>query len=222
MLITEHFVFVHMPKTGGAFVRELCRRYLSPIREFKLHPTYSQLPPEFSGLPAISFVRNPWDWYVSMYHYAHVQRIRGEHDGRGVLWAEILDRPFEEAVSRSCTLRELSPEHPPPGPLWFRIMKERECDYYTALHSLMTADSPLVEIGRYERLRGDLIDFMDRHAIFIDDGFREAVLTSGPIYPPQGSPKRSPYPSHYDARLRDLVASHCPLVDKYGYSFDDP
>jgi hypothetical protein len=220
MLITEHFVFVHMPKTGGAFVRELCRRHLSPIVEFELHPTYSQVPPEFAELPALSFIRNPWDWYVSVYHYTHEQVARGEYQGRGVVWKEILSRPFEDAVTRACTLRELSPESGPSGPFWYRIMKERDCDYYTAMHLLMTAESDRVEIGRYENLRTDLLAFMDRHKVPIDNGFREAVLTSEPIYPPWGSPKRAPYQSHYDETLRDLVASSCPLVDRYGYSFE--
>lgn len=216
MLITEHFVFVHIPKTGGSFVRELCRRHLSPIREFN-HRSYRKVPPEFATLPALTFVRNPWDWYVSWYHYSLAQKPKG------FAWEEILKggrASFGEAVTASCTLRAVDSTTHRPGPLWFRTMQERDCDQYTALHDLMTADSPRVEVGKFESLRADLIAFMDRHGVPIDDAFREDVIAMEPVYPPFGSPERGSYQSHYDDHLRSLVASNCPLIARYGYSFE--
>jgi len=100
MIITDHFVFVHMPKTGGSFVSDVLRRLhrtgwlhnlllrhepllvaknrlLKTIRggkiaheEFNKHGTCHDIPPEVRHLSILSCMRNPYDWYVSNYKYA--------------------------------------------------------------------------------------------------------------------------------------------------------
>lgn len=100
MNVTNYFVFVHMPKTGGSFVSEVLRTlydvsglhrlFLQQERlllaknkllrivnrgqvdyeEFNKHGTCHDIPEEFIHLPILSCVRNPFDWYVSNYKYA--------------------------------------------------------------------------------------------------------------------------------------------------------
>jgi hypothetical protein len=83
MIITDTFVFLHYPKTGGLFVADVlkkvepaCRELLTPnlkrIRGsgvFNPHGTYEQIPEADRGKPVVSCIRNPFDRYVSTFEY---------------------------------------------------------------------------------------------------------------------------------------------------------
>ncbi len=97
MNITEKFVFVHMPKTGGSFVSSVLRTLYNnswfhkqllrsesllaaknrlmafftdvPHLEFNKHGTCNEIPVSHRHKPILSCVRDPLDWYVSNYKY---------------------------------------------------------------------------------------------------------------------------------------------------------
>lgn len=77
-------LFVHMPRTGGTFLREYFKKASKNIIQFghwrlsegNIHQCYirQQLPiPEnllsLDNYFKFIFIRNPWDWYVSRYFY---------------------------------------------------------------------------------------------------------------------------------------------------------
>ncbi len=91
MVITDNFIFIHQPKTGGTFVREaidaiaqrelhgspsawlrrigiLPRRY-AYLETAEYHDRCRDVPPDKRELPILSIVRNPLDYYVSFYHF---------------------------------------------------------------------------------------------------------------------------------------------------------
>lgn len=75
MFVTDHFVFLHLPKTGGVYVESVCQENLRmPIRHSRRHAKIGELPAEFEGLPTIGVCRDPWDWYASLFHFAKVAR----------------------------------------------------------------------------------------------------------------------------------------------------
>ena len=70
MLVTEKCIFLHMPKTGGHFCRDVIRKTCGEVLHTGgWHAPYSRVPKQFGHLPVLFVVRNPWDWYVSWYHY---------------------------------------------------------------------------------------------------------------------------------------------------------
>lgn len=91
MVITDKFVFVHQPKTGGTFVRqvidgiakaELAAVPFGRLRKAGLlpchyryrdtadyHDTCHDIPVEHRDKKIVSAVRDPFDFYVSFYHY---------------------------------------------------------------------------------------------------------------------------------------------------------
>lgn len=218
MLVTEQFVFVHVPKTAGSFVRTLIHTHMRVVRDWAGHPTYDSLPPEFSSLPALRVVRNPWDWYVSHYHYAQVQ-------GKPGLAGELFFGPdrrasFPEFIAAACATPELPSSVGGPGPRWMRAMRELDCDFYTALDHVMVGGRSKVEASRFEHLREDLLAFLERHEIAVGEAFRQAVWISPVIHPPHGPTNRDSYAPYYDEELRDLVSARCPLVARYGYEFE--
>lgn len=90
MIITDRFVFVHMPKTGGTFVSTMLRqahgiaskhaaqagllwRWLGvrqgDLVEWKKHGSCRDIPCRHSGKPVVATIRNPYDRYVSQYEF---------------------------------------------------------------------------------------------------------------------------------------------------------
>jgi len=75
MIVTDHFVFVHLHKCGGSFVTEALLRFVPSAQRVGYHYPLSMLPDRYRGLPILGVVRNPWDFYVS-YHAFQVGLCR--------------------------------------------------------------------------------------------------------------------------------------------------
>lgn len=93
MILTDKFVFMHVPKTGGTFVTRMLRKLLTPgewdrrvhavgrryrvhlpgypykYRELSQHAMRKRIPATHAELPIVSCVRNPYDLYVSQYTF---------------------------------------------------------------------------------------------------------------------------------------------------------
>ena len=217
MTITNYFLLLHVPRTGGQFLRKVCyenmpadwfiRNALDP------HTPYEVVADDFRELPMFSLVRNPWDWYVSIYHYQTQTKSAGEE---GPMWESAYERgrsDFQTTVRRLCTGERF--ENPTTGP----IMRELDCDHYTAQWwrtAGMGVERGEVESGRFESLQRDFLSFLERHRVPIDDRFAATLREE----PPYGSSKRGPYRDYYDDELRELVRHKARrIVDPYGYEF---
>ena len=71
MIVTDKFVFVHLPRSGGTFVSEVIRKFFPSAHEIGYHLPRSLLPKEYSHLPVLGGVRNPWEFYASWYHHQY-------------------------------------------------------------------------------------------------------------------------------------------------------
>ena len=72
-MITREFVIVHVPKTGGMFLRAVRQERVEEALTTGRHAPYETLPEEYREFPGICFRRNPWDWYVSFWHYRQTE-----------------------------------------------------------------------------------------------------------------------------------------------------
>lgn len=219
MLVTRHFAFLHVPKTGGSFVRRALTEGLPPEWFLDVpgpdpHLGWEQLPTAASRLPVLSFVRNPWDWYVSWYHYM-VQKPPGA--ARGLLFHGVFEggaSSFEETVRRACTERFQHGDE--------RILqtaRDLGADFYTARVLTMLGpglDDERLTVGRFERLVEDLQGFLSRHRVPVPQGFDAQVRARAPVRASQ----HGSYRGYYDSELRELVATRArPLIERFGYSF---
>ena len=68
MIVTDHFVYIHVSRTGGTFLNRLILNEVPGARMLRYHGRLEDLPVVHAQLPVIGFARNPWDWYVSMFH----------------------------------------------------------------------------------------------------------------------------------------------------------
>jgi hypothetical protein len=217
MLMTKHFVFLHLPRTGGRFLREICFDHL-PANWFVpndlawLTP-YGELEEDYGDLPAFTLVRNPWDWYVSWYH--HLTQHEPEQRS-GQMWQIAFERgraDFPTVVTRACTGELFENQRTRAR------MQELDCDHYSALYD--SAVGPSIESGkvqvlRYEAMRTDIEDFFERHEIPVGEGLLEALANGDPV----AASHHHPYREYYDDDLRDLVGAKAQqLVTRHGYAF---
>jgi len=120
MIVTDSFVFIHQPKTGGTFVRSMLER-LYPQQDpdggryrrgrlgkkermyqiFDQHALAMQIPPDLSDRKLLATVRNPYDRYVSQYEFNWLQRhpdCVGNVERLQQRWPEYPDFRFERFV----------------------------------------------------------------------------------------------------------------------------
>lgn len=66
-------VFVHIPKTGGASILQICLRLGIPVLDHDLrnphHVSLAEFKACYPDVFSFAIVRNPWDRVVSTYHY---------------------------------------------------------------------------------------------------------------------------------------------------------
>lgn len=75
MFVTDHFVFLHLPKTAGVYVESVCRENLRwEVLHSRRHAPIESLPERFKGLPKVGVWRNPWDWHASLYFFARANK----------------------------------------------------------------------------------------------------------------------------------------------------
>lgn len=65
MFIAGDLVFLELQKTGGSHIRRLLERYLDgrPVGK------HNRVLQDYPGKYLIGSIRNPWDWYVSLWAY---------------------------------------------------------------------------------------------------------------------------------------------------------
>jgi hypothetical protein len=217
VIITKRFVFVHMPKTGGTWLRDVLKKYKHPLWHLKWRPghdTSAEAPP---GLPILGTVRNPWDWYVSWYFF----RCREYKDRTGLFapdhpkrqdwealmkrWEEHVNQP--DARTREGFLRVL-PRLMEPGVLTDGT--------YTQTHERFFERGRPVHLARFETLGVDVTAFLKENRIPNKLKLRTALRTA----PRKNTSSHGPYRDYYDEDARDLVArADRAIIARYGYEF---
>lgn len=230
MLITTQFVFVHVPKTGGDFIKRICLRHLPAEsivdHDIAKHGPDVEIPAAYAGLPRFALVRNPWDWHVSWYHYLMGSGRPEEHRERVRVmnpWFVTLSESF--TADFAATMRNLyQPQTAgsfPAGSV-VRTAREEGVDLLTLHLRRQTAASEAdgrLTMGRFENLRHDFADFLvDRGGVPLTDKFCQDLFE----HPPINRSSRSRFQDYYDADLRDLIGRFAAgTIARYGYAFED-
>lgn len=229
------FVFVHLRKTGGTFViavlrslfrgggwRGRLRRSLLGKRYLYVphHGTCAAIPGEAAHLPVVSVVRNPFDRYVSMYHYRGWQRNpdRWLADPRALRrrfpsWPEVPFPDFVEAAST--TFKDLDDSSVPEGRRLGAQSEELVRYFWREPERVFPSiDDAYIAGCRWERdmrpVRWIRMEHLNRdlHDLLVEFGCgrREAafVLGAGHLSPRQRSPRR-PGPEWRDHYPPDLL-----------------
>ncbi|MCA8950006.1 MAG: hypothetical protein KDE27_10920 [Planctomycetes bacterium] len=201
MILTRHFVFVHVPKTGGNFVREVLEQHAPPdwqVRRLDDHLTCRDVPPSHAALPRLAFVRNPFAWYVSWYHFQKKTRdeffLELSDDGR-LGFLETMRRTFA---------------HP--------SFAAGEGPFLQTLWEMLGRGLVGVRVGKMETLRADLVRLM-AEACEVPPAMVAAIGS----LPSQNRSSHRHYSEYYDDELRGLVlAKDKAIFDYFGYAWEEP
>ena len=197
MLVTDSFVFLHVPKTGGTFVKKLLLQHMRVLHT-ESHTRHSDLSPEWQRLPGFYIVRDPWDWYVSWYSYAIQRGPRIVNDpAKREGWEQMFrsgEASFTEAVERACAT---SPD------LYSRYLRD-----------IVPLDRPDYTPLKFERLRKDLRRYLRPH---MTPTLREAVRRT-PRERVSDHQVAGPYTHETYALVRERTSW---LQDRFGYHHRD-
>lgn len=232
MIVTDWFVHIHLHKSGGTFVNECLMRFFSDARWLGYHLPRSLIPPELSARPVLGFVRNPWSYYVSWYAFQsqrpHPNLLFRCVSENGTLnfnatvrnllqlgeFPEKLD-DLIAALPKEFTNQGLNLPAFALAPL-----RGRGMGFYSYLYEYMYNGDPTgIHIGRMERLRQDLLAFLQDLQIPVSQPMRDFIERESP----RNTSYHGPYQTYYDSATRNMVA-RCDqsLIDTFGYSFIRP
>jgi hypothetical protein len=233
MLVTDQFVFLHLPRAGGTFVYDVVRRFFPSVREIGYHFPRELLPREYSHLPILGIVRNPWEFYVSWYEHV---RPRGTGSILFSWLSENGKLDFVETTRNALNLGannerldlliEMLPEHvdhskrniPNITKDSMRKVRSTGVGYYTFRFNQMFGKANDVFFCRLDSLRQDLVAFFDGIGVATDE-LRAYVLRLDK----KNTSEHSQESSYYSSDLAELVRirDH-ELIERFGFSFGGP
>lgn len=192
MIVTDKFVFIHAPRSGGTFISELIKDFFPSAYEVGYHLPRTLLPPKYSHLPVLGVIRNPWDFYVSWYYHvwprdAETPLVSWVTDNGRLDFVGATENALNLGVNneRLDRLIEMLPEHVDysrkniPNITKDAMLKVRGTGvgYYSFRFNHLFGNTNDVFVCRLETLRQDLLQFLDNIGA-ITDKIKNFILTS--------------------------------------------
>lgn len=229
MIATNHFVFLHLHKSGGTFVNQWLLRFFPDARQIGYHLPRRLIPSQFAHLPVLGLVRNPWSYYVSWYAFqssmAQPNALFRTLSDSGRLDFQGTIRNMLELGTDGGHLDQLVAALPAsygksglnlPGPELAAI-RGTGLGFYSFLYEYMYGAGP-IRVARMEYTRGEVPQLV-REA---GEPVSEAALSNLATAPATNTSVHRPYCDYYDAPLRDLVAIRdSTIIEGHGYGFGD-
>jgi hypothetical protein len=229
VIATDHFVFLHLHKSGGTFVNEWLLRFFPDARQIGYHLPRRLIPPEFRSLPVLGLVRNPWSYYVSWYAFQSglprpnalfkVLSEGGTLGFEGTI-GNMVDlgaggSPLDAVIAAlpdTYTGRGLNL----PGPE-LAVIRETGLGFYSYLYRYMYAGEAPVSVTPMEGMRDALPLLLSTFGA----GISPAAETFLRAAPASNTSAHRYYTEYYGDSLRDLVAERDgDLIREFDYRFE--
>ena len=231
MIVTDKFVFVHFPRTGGTFITDVIKRFFPSAQEIGYHLPRFLLPNEYSHLPVLGVVRNPWEFYVSWYHHVWPRDAatplhswlseNGKHQFAGATRNalnlgtdnERLDDLIEKLPDEVDYSKRNIPNITKDA---LRKVRGTGVGYYTFRFNHLFGNADEVFFCRQEHLRADLINFLEGVSA-ANDQIRAYILDSVK----KNTAEHRHYSSYYTPKLAELVSVRDrSVIERFGYVFE--
>jgi hypothetical protein len=231
MIVTNKFVFVHFPRTGGTFITDVIMKFFPSAKEIGYHLPRSLLPEQYTNLPVLGVIRNPWEFYVSWYHHVWPRDAatpltswlteNGEQQFEGYTRNALnlgtdndrLDLLIE-TVPDEVDYRKKNIPNITKAEL--RKIRGTGMGYYTFRFNHLFGNADDVFFCRQENLRADLIEFLEQIGVASDE-IRAQILSSER----KNTADHSHYSSYYTAELAELVSiRERAIIRRFGYQFE--
>lgn len=233
MIVTDKFVFIHLPRSGGTFVTDVIKTFFPSAREIGYHLPLTALPVEFSNFPILGTVRNPWSFYPSwFFHHGvgnkYLPLFCSLSENRKLGFVQTTQNALELGVNDEkldLAIRGLSEDFEYQKRHVSNLTKEimlkirgTGLGLYNFRFNQMFGGSYDIHFCRLENLRVDLMDFFEKIGA-ANDAIYSYVL---------GLEKKNisehlHYSTYYTPELTKLVAIRDrSLIEKFDYTFDQP
>jgi hypothetical protein len=196
--------FLHIPKTGGSSVHAWLIKHHGPKTQswsFNKHPKLSVFTEGYGPAFTFTVVRNPWDRFVSMYHWA--QTVKRDN-GRNLF--NITNKKFLENNNFDADNM--------PSFEWVVdnmdsiVNAEGATGLIARNQSTHWMDAPVDYIVKFETINEDMKVVMDM------------VGVSGTIIPHTNKTVRKDYREYYTDRTRDVIAKVFEAdIERFKYQF---
>jgi hypothetical protein len=230
MLVTDKFVFIHLPRAGGTFVCDVVRKFFPSAREVGYHFPREFLPLEYSHLPILGVVRDPWEFYVSWYEHVRPR------NGSSIMFSWLSDHGklgFIETTRNALNLGinderldvliEMLPEHvnyrrrniPNITKDSMRKVRGTGVGYYTFRFNQLFGKADDVFFCRLDSLRDDLIAFLAGIGAATNE-LCDYVFSLDK----KNTSEHADVSTYYTAELAELVRIRDrQLVERFGFTF---
>jgi len=237
MLVTDRFVFLHLPRSGGTFVSAVIRKFFPSAQEIGYHLPRVLLPREYKHLPVLGTVRNPWEFYASWYHHQYSNITYSPI--KNVLFCCISknrELDFVETIRNALSLGlsddalnsliQVLPEDfdyqkrniPNLTKDVMRKIRDTGVGLYTFRFDQLFGQADDVFFCRVESLRSDLMAFFERIGA-ASDALRQYLLSLDK----KNASEHLHYSTYYTPELAELVSIRDrPLIERFGYVFERP
>jgi hypothetical protein len=232
VIVADKFVFVHLPRSGGTFVSEIIRKFFPSAREIGHHLPRELLPREYSHLPVLGTVRNPWEFYVSLYHYVWPKDAASKfvswmsENGRlgfigsirNLLNLTVNDERLDVLIEMLPEQVDYSRTHiPNVNKDEMRRVRGAGVGYYTFRFNQMFGNADNVFFCRLETLRQDLVAFFERIGAATDE-LRDYVLRVDK----KNISEHLHYSTYYTPEIAELLSIRDrQLVERFGFTFEN-
>lgn len=199
-MITDRLIHIHVPRTAGTMFRAL----LDSMPGLVIHNSVAHLPywlmaSHFTGEvpPAVAFIRNPWEWYVSQWCWVAEIGQRGFQGDFLAFMAKVRHNVEHDIMHPN--FRRLS--------FWWMQLQAGRADY----------------VGRFENLHEEIVAvLLATCGDLVDEGWIRGELSDIGIWRPgrvDGKP-HGPYQEYYTDEIRSWVAEWDEeLIKRFGYTF---
>lgn len=200
MILCRSFVFLHVPKTGGNFVRAVLEDHAPAawqVQRCSDHATFADVPASHRALPKLAFVRNPFAWYVSWFHFQQRERAP--------FFLEVSDGGRR---SFAATMRAVFASG--------GALQHGEGPFLQTLWQMLGPGLEGCRVGKMETMREDLLRLLGEV-----EAVPPAMAAAIQALPRQNTSAHDHYARYYDDELRDLVRrKDGPIFDHFGYAFE--
>jgi hypothetical protein len=228
MILTPHFVFLHLHKSGGTFVNEFLVRFVPGTRQVGYHLPHSLIPASHAQLPILGFVRNPWSYYVSWYAF---QRSRPQPNALFRTLSQQGTLDFKRTIERMLKLDEdeelldavlsaLPDQYTgrglnlPNGAL--APIRRSGLGFFSYLFEyLFGSDTRRTRIGNMEHLRDQLPGLLSETGVQLPSDALAYLRTA----PRSNTSEHAESVTYYDTSLAELVRrKDAAVIERFGYS----
>lgn len=243
MLESTNLIYFDITKTAGTHIMEILREVLD---EDFLYRRKHVGPIDNINKFKLCSIRNPWDWYVSLWSFGCegrgllFLRLRQSHEhlysdclnfSNFREWLKLINesemiesnifksRLYSRKAYKSIgiyTYRYLAAIHPD-----FRRNFSSDLGSYARILALHQDNDHINHYVRVHALESDLISGLEQAGVYLKENYRETIY--GLSTTPTNTSRRSkiPFTEYYDEEAREVVHQREKLIiEQFGFSFD--